>query len=284
MEPVLVTGPTGNVGAELVGELRARGVPVRAAIQRGRLAAYVPPAGVEAVPFDFEQPASAATALRGVKKLFLMRPPQLTDTKRFLNPLIDAARVAGVSQIVFLSLLGAAKNPAVPHHQVENYLRESGVPWTFLQPSFFMQNLSTTHRADIRDLREILVPAGRGATSFIDAHDIAAVAARALTEDGHANAAYPLTGAEALDYSTVARIMTDELGRSIVYRRPSALRFIRHMRRRGFAWNYVLVMVAIYTTARLGLAGLVTPDAERLLGRRPIGVRQFVHDYRACWA
>jgi uncharacterized protein YbjT (DUF2867 family) len=184
---------------------------------------------------------------------------------------------------VFLSLLGAAKNPLVPHHKVEQYLLSAGVPWTFLQPSFFMQNLSTTHREDIRELGEILVPAGRGATSFIDVRDIAAVAARVLSEDGHANTAYPLTGAEALDYGAVARMLTEELGRPIAYRRPWAIRFIRHMRRRGLEWGYILVMVAIYTTARLGQAGLVTPDTGRLLGRRPIGMRQFIHDYRASW-
>jgi uncharacterized protein YbjT (DUF2867 family) len=283
MSLVLVTGATGNVGAELITLLRERGVPVRAALQPARIASYTPAPGVEAVPFDFEQPATATAALQGVSKLFLLRPPQISDTRRYINPVIDAARAAGVAQIVFLSLLGAAKNPLVPHHKVEQYLLSAGVPWTFLQPSFFMQNLSTTHREDIRELGEILVPAGRGATSFIDVRDIAAVAARVLSEDGHANAAYPLTGAEALDYGAVARMLTEELGRPIAYRRPWAIRFIRHMRRRGLEWGYILVMVAIYTTARLGQAGLVTPDTGRLLGRRPIGMRQFIHDYRASW-
>jgi uncharacterized protein YbjT (DUF2867 family) len=145
-----------------------------------------------------------------------------------------------------------------------------------------MQNLSTTHRDDIR-AGEILVPAGRGATSFIDVRDIAAVAARVLTEAGHLFQAYPLTGNEAVDYFQVARLLSAELDRPIAYRRPSILRFVRHMRAQGRAWPLILVMVGIYTTARLGLAGLITPDCERLLGRPPITMRQFVHDERECW-
>jgi uncharacterized protein YbjT (DUF2867 family) len=284
MEPLLVTGATGNVGAEVVRLLSERGLPVRAAVRPSALAGYTPPPGVTAVPFDFALPASYAEALRGVKKLFLLRPPAMTDTKRFINPAIDAARAAGVEQIVFLSLLGAARNPAVPHHAVEGYLRVAGVPWTFLRPSFFMQNLSTTHREEIRDLGEIVVPAGRGTTSFIDVRDIAAVAARTLTETGHTFQAYPLTGAEALDYDAVARALSDALGRPIVYRRPGLARFVRHMRRRGMAWSFILVTAAIYTTARLGLAGRVTEDTARLLGRPPITLRQFASDYRGCWA
>lgn len=283
MELVLVTGATGNVGAEVVRLLRERDVPVRAAIRPSGFQRYAPPPGVTATPFDFELPETYHAALRGVKKLFLMRPPALTDTKRYMRPAIDAAREAGVEQIVFLSLLGAASNRVVPHHAVEQHLRVAGVPWTFLRPSFFMQNLSTTHRADIRELGEILVPAGGGKTSFIDVRDIAAVAARTLTETGHTLQAYPLTGGEALDYQEVAGILSAELGRPISYRRPGLVRFVRRMRQHGLEWSYIVVMIGIYTTARLGMAGLVTQDTARLLARQPITMRQFAHDHRDCW-
>jgi nucleoside-diphosphate-sugar epimerase len=146
-----------------------------------------------------------------------------------------------------------------------------------------MQNLSTTHRADIRECGELLVPAGRGRTSFIDVRDIAEVAAQVLTERGHEQQAYALTGAEALTYAEVARIMAEELGRPIQYHAPGPLAFARHMRRRGYSRRFILVMVAIYSTARLGLAATVTPDTARLLGRQPRSVRAFTRDYRACW-
>lgn len=281
MSAILVTGATGNIGAELVRRLHAAEHPVRAAV---RNAAPLPAAPrVPTVSFDFARPETYAPALHGVTKLFLMRPPALSDTRRFINPVIDAARRAGVEQIVFLSLLGAEKNRAVPHYAVEQHLQAAGVPWTLLRAGFFMQNLSTTHRADIRDCDEIIVPAGQGKTSFIDGRDIAAVAARALTEPGHTGRAYRLTGGAALSYAEAAAIFSAVLDRPIHYRNPSLLRFVRTMRQRGASWPFVLVTAAIYTTARLGLAGAVTPDTAALLGRPPITLREFVADHRTCW-
>lgn len=280
MKTILVTGATGKIGAEVVQQLQAQGHAVRAATRK-------PPAdaqgGVEYARFDFAEPDTFAPALRDVSRVFLMRPPDITDTKRYINPFIAAAKEAGVEQIVFMSLLGVEKNRVVPHRAVEDYLREAGVPWTFLRPSFFMQNLSTTHRDDIRLHNDIFVPAGHGKTSFIDARDIAAVAAKTLTEDGHAYKAYPLSGNESLDYDEIAAIFSDVLGRKIVYPNPSILQFIRRWRLRKESWSFIFVMVGIYTVARLGLADAVTPDTEQLLGRPPITVRQFVEDYQACW-
>jgi uncharacterized protein YbjT (DUF2867 family) len=119
----------------------------------------------DAVPLvraDFARPASWPAALAGVDRLFLLRPPAIANARRYIYPVIDAARAAGVERIVFLSLLGAEKNPVVPHASVEKHLRRAGVPWTFLRPSFFMQNLSTTHRTDLEERDELYLPAGRG--------------------------------------------------------------------------------------------------------------------------
>jgi uncharacterized protein YbjT (DUF2867 family) len=198
-------------------------------------------------------------------------------------PALDAAERAGVEHVVFLSLLGAEQNPFVPHRWIEWKLLRSEMAWTFLRPSFFMQNLATTHRADIRDRDEILVPAGEGRTSFIDVRDIAEVGVRVLMETGHRDTAYALTGAEALTYGEVAALFSDVLGREVRYVNPFVLDFVRHMREQGHPWPFVLVMTGIYLTARFGLAGTVTDDLERILNRPPTSMRTFICDYRACW-
>lgn len=282
-QSILVIGASGNVGREVVRHLAARGATARAALSH-QDDAHLPDGAAEAVLFDFLNPDTFPAAFFGVDRLFLLRPPAISNVKRDIVPAIEYAAVAGVRQIVFLSLAGAERNRLVPHAKIENLLRESGIPWTMLRCGFFMQNLNTTHQADIVEHGDLFIPSGRGATSFIDVRDIGAVAARTLTEAGHAGRAYELTGTEALTYADVAAIMTEELGRPITYSNPSMVSFARRMRRRGHPWSYIWVMEGVYLTTRLGLAATLAPDAERLLERPPVTMRQYVRDYADAFA
>lgn len=283
---VLVTGASGNVGREVVRELMAMDAPVVAAVMdaddEARVATQqdrVP----EVRPFRFGEPETYGAALADVDRLFLMRPPQIANVRRYLFPMIDAAQAAGVRHCVFLSLLGVERNRLVPHYRVESYLAAGEMPYTFLRPSFYMQNLNTMHRAEIRDDGVIAVPVGKARTSFIDVRDIGAVAAKALAEDGDPGQVYELTGGEALDYHEVADIFTDVLGRSITYTNPSILAFFRRQRAKGAPLKFALVMVGLYTATRLGTADRVTETVARLLGRPPITMRQYVEDYAEAW-
>ena len=279
---ILVTGATGNVGAEVMRLLQQKICHVVAAVRNPDKAQQILGNNIDYVPFDFTNPNTFTSAFLGVNKLFLVRPPALANLSKDIAPALQAAIAAGVEHIVFLSILGAERNKVVPHSQIERYINELGIKFTFLRASFFMQNLNTTHREDIKN-GELFLPAGNGKTSFIDVRDIAAVAVRALIEDGHSNRAYPLTGNEALTYYDVADIFTSVLGKEIRYTNPSLLKFIWVMRSRGLKLDFVLIMAAIYTTARLGLAGAVTSDTEQLLGRPPLTMRQYVEDYRQFW-
>jgi uncharacterized protein YbjT (DUF2867 family) len=280
---ILVTGALGNVGAEVVKSLQAGGHAARAAYLD--VAKLREPHGdaAGAVTLDFSRPETFAPALADVKRLFLMRPPQITDVKRYLFPFLDAAQAAGVEQVAFLSLIGVEQNQRVPHYKVEQYLRASTLRWTFLRASFFMQNLSGTHRAEIRERGELYVPVGRGKTSFIDVRDIGAVAAAALTQAGHDNTAYDLTGPAPLDYYEVAAILSEVLGRPIVYRNPSVPAFLWRTVRGGTALPFALVMAYLYTQTRRGMSAFVTGEVGRLLGRPPITLSQFATDYRQVW-
>lgn len=280
---ILVTGATGNVGGVLVNALSSLQVPVRAALLSLAERPQDWGADVESAEFDFGNPATYPAAFDGVDRLFLMRPPAISDIDRYIKPVIDYAATHGIVQIVFLSLAGAEKNRFVPHHKVEKLLVNGSTPYTLLRAGFFMQNLSTTHRADIIEHDDVFVPAGKGKTAFVDARDLAAVAALTLTQSGHENKAYHLTGSEALDYYDVAAIMSDVLARPIRYSRPSLLKFARRMHKRGHPWGYVGVMSGIYMTTRFGMAATVTDEIGRLLGRPPLTVRQFVEDYAQLW-
>jgi len=279
---ILITGATGNIGREVLNNLLEKGHKVRATAINAEDARRIPESA-QTVIFDFSNPQTYSTALTGIKKVFLMRPPHITDIEHTLNPFVDVAKSRGVNQIVFLSLLGVEDNPRVPHYAVEQHILESGIPYTFLRPSFFMQNLNTTHRQEIAEDSEIFIPVGDAKTSFIDARDVGAIAAQTLTEGGHTNQAYDLTGPEALDYFQVAEIFTDVLGRDITFREPSLPAFIWRTWRRGTPLPFALIMGMLYNATKKGLADVVTNQVEYILGRQPITFRQYVEDYQSAW-
>lgn len=275
---VLVTGASGNVGSVVARELRAAGEKVWRAERS-------PQPSEDRVSFDFTDPSTWNAAFDGVRSMFLVRPPAIGNVKRDLLPAVGAARDAGVEHVVFLSLQGAERNKVVPHATVESWLRRSGLAWTFVRASFFHQNMSTTHVSDIRDRDEIVVPAGRGATAFVDAEDVGAVAAAALLDtSAHTDRAWTVTGPRALTYEQIARILTNELGRPIRYARPGLLRYARHARRSlAMPWGMVAITAAIYSTARFGLAAGLTDDVRTVLDRDPVDFVEFAHRERQVW-
>jgi uncharacterized protein YbjT (DUF2867 family) len=283
--PILVTGSLGNIGGAVVEGLLAAGRPVRAADVDAARITQRHGQQVQPVRFDFTDEATWGPAFEGVELLFLMRPPHLSNIARDMVPALEAAKRAGVRHMVLLSLQGAERNKVVPHAKLEAWLRDSGLAWTFVRPSFFMENLSTTHAADVRDHDVIMVPAGTGRTSFVAAADVAAVAVAALLDpEAHRDRAWTPTGPQALTYEEVAAILTDVLGRPIRYTRPGALRYLRHATGAlGMPRAMALVTTAIYTVARLGKADGLTGDVRTVTGREPIAFADWARTHRSAW-
>lgn len=280
---LLITGATGNVGMPAIRALVRLGAAVRAASTDPGRARQILGGEAEVVRFDYRVPATFDAALNGVGGVFLLRPPAMSDPRE-MRPFLERARSAGVRHMVFLSLLGIEYNPITPHYRIEKFIKHSGVPCTFLRPSFFMQNLSATHRDDIRLRRDLFVPAGFAKVSFVDTRDIGEAAAAVLMEpERHRNAAYTLTGPEALTYAQAADVFTEVLGTPITYSNPSPGRFRKDMVARGVSGSLANFMTALYFTTKLGMTSKVTDDLERLLGRPPRSLGQFVRDYAGVW-
>ncbi|WP_333892346.1 NmrA family NAD(P)-binding protein [Mycolicibacterium gadium] len=284
---LLVTGPTGNVGHELVDVLdahydRAWRVGSR---HREDLAAYRTP---ERVYLDFFDQTTWAGALADVDALFLLFPlPGNRAARRAIIPFIHAAERAGCRHVVYVSVFGADRAKFIPHYKVEDALRSSSMAYTVLRCSFFMQNLHraiSTHGTDIVDTGELFIPAGRGATTFIDARDAAEVAAEVLADTTvHRNVVYHLTGPAPLTMKQVATELTVALGRPIRYTDPSLIAFARRLRHRGVGWDTIGFMAAVYTLTRFGRNQPITGDVERLLGRPPRSLSNFLADSAWRW-
>ncbi|MEL4318396.1 SDR family oxidoreductase [Leifsonia sp. YIM 134122] len=283
MSAIFVTGATGLVGSAVTKHLLDRGETVVGAVRSDADAARLPDSATARL-FDFAGTTQQLdAALDGIDRVFLMRPPAIEDVQRYLFPFIDACLNHDIRQIVFLSLQGVQGNRKTPHYAVEQYLKLTDAPYTSLRPNFFMQNLSGTYADEIRERGEIIVPAGRAFTAFIDARDIGRVAATVLTEPGHERKAYTLSGEQSLRYARVATIMTRVLGRPIRYTRPSENDYLALLADKGYPDDYIAVQKMIYRVVRLNISAFPNRMIRKLTGRPATRFEQFVQDYSDSW-
>ena len=288
---LLITGPTGNVGHELVelleaqpGELRWRVASRHPDELRVRLTSRT----AEVVLLDFFDRTTWDGALAGVECLFLLFPlPGNRAAREAIIPFVEAAQLAGCRHVVYVSVFGADRAWFIPHFKVEAALRSSSMTSTVLRCGFFMQNLHrqiSTHGLDIAEHGELFIPAGRGRTTFLDARDAAAVAELALMHpEEHRDTVRHLTGASALSMAEVAEALAAELAYPVVYSRPGLIAFVRRLRRREVGWDTVGFMCAVYTLTRLGMNQQVTEEVQRVLGRPPRTLAEFLHHSAWRW-
>jgi uncharacterized protein YbjT (DUF2867 family) len=279
---ILITGASGNVGKEVLKQVAQTGVPVRAAFQSASKAATAP-SGVEIVTLDYNEPKTLQAALKGVEHVFLVGPPT-RDLPALERKAVDEIKRAGVPHIVKLSAMGgrAATYPR-QHADSEDYIKSSGVPYTFLRPNGFMQNLVNYNADTINTQNAFYGCQGEGKVSQVDVRDVAAVAVKALTKDGHQGKTYTLTGPEALSNARIAQILSEDLGREIKYADLSGEQLKRAMVGAGVPEWSADALVDLQRLYREGGASAVTKDVEQLLGRKPTSFEQFSRDYRAAF-
>ncbi len=271
---VLVTGARGKTGREVVAQLAARGVPVRA----GSSAPGQSSGTVLAVPFDWEEPATWAEAVAGVDGVYVMRP-DLEDAPERVARL---AAMAPDAHLVLLSEQGAAAYADTSwERRTERAVTEQAPSWTLLRPSWFHQVLTDPryYLDSIRDDGVLPLSGSDARIAFVDARDIAAVAVAALLDpSGSAGAAYEITGPEALTTGAVAGVVAASVGRPVVAADPPA-----DDSEVGLPpwladqWRVVMQRV------RDGVFAEVTGDVERVTGNPPIPVSSFVREHADLW-
>ena len=282
---ILITGATGNVGHALLQKLRdEENVNIYAAGRSiEKMRRQIDNDSINYVKHDFKDESTYESALVNIDTVFLMRPPAISKVKKYIRPFLVKIKENKIKQVVFLSLQGAEKNIVVPHHRVEKHIKNLNIPYTFLRPSFFMQNLSTTHQKEIKEKNEIFIPAGKGKTNFIDIRDIAAAARKVILEDGHINKAYKLTGPENLDYYEIAEVMSEILNKKIEYKDPSIFQFFKRKRQEGYSIIHTLVMIGLYSASKYGSVAKKTDEFKQLMERKPITFKEFVRDHKEKW-
>src|SRR6201997_465960 len=213
---ILITGASGNVGREVVKQGLAVGLKIRATFHSPAVAAKAP-SGLEGVVMDYAKPETIRPALLGVEKIFLVGPP-VRDLPAMEANFIKEVRATGRKHVVKLSALGGRESMFPSgHRDSEENIEASGLPYTFLRPNGFMQNLVNYDAATIRSQNAFYGCQGNGAVSIVDIRDIAAVAVIVLAATGHEGKSYALTGGEALTNGQVAENISRVSGRKISY-------------------------------------------------------------------
>jgi len=278
---ILITGATGNVGQAVIHYLYEQNTQheivagVRDVVKGQKQLAAFPDLQFSA--FDFADQATFARALKGTQRIFLLRPPQLADVEQYFRPLVEAMKESGVKEVVFLSVQGAERSKVIPHNKIERLKQEYGLPYIFLRPSYFMQNLTTTLLPQIREENRITLPSGKAKFNWIDVQDIGEAAAILLERfDDFENQAYELTGYENLNFEAVADLMSDVLEHTIEYRSINPIRFYFRKRKQSMEKGFALVMTLLHFLPRLQAEPNISTFYEELTGKEPIRLRAFL--------
>jgi uncharacterized protein YbjT (DUF2867 family) len=279
---ILVTHPTGNVGSALLPQLVEADAAVRALAHSPAIRRAIERHGAEAVDGDFDLPETLEAAMVGCDHLFLLSPVRPDQPARE-KAAIDAAGRAGVGHVVALSVMGSDRSSSVPfgrwHAEIDDHLVASGLDYTILRPSAFMQ----VHLLPVETVKaqsRWYGMTGDGATAYVDAGDVAAAAAVTLTSTGHTGRTYELTGPEAISIPQAAAQLSEAIRRDVVYIDVPADQFRANLADAGMPDWLADALVALYTTIREGHAATVTNSIEELTGRRARSYREFVEDHK----
>jgi uncharacterized protein YbjT (DUF2867 family) len=218
MKRILVTGGTGTVGGALVQQLRASGAAVRALSRNPQSASL--PADVEVVRGDLSAPDTLDDSLAGVDAVFLVWVAPFAAAAPAIERMARHAK-----QIVFLTSPHRVLHPffqqpnalRAVHAGIEQLIEDSGLQWTFVRPGAFAMNARNWWASQIKNGDVVRWFHADAATAPIHERDIAAVAARVLSEEGHSGKEYVLTGPESLTQREQVEMIGDAIGRRLSF-------------------------------------------------------------------
>jgi uncharacterized protein YbjT (DUF2867 family) len=275
---IVVFGASGQTGGEVTRLLAAKGVPTRALVHNPEKARMLEGLNVEIALADLARPETLEAALAGAEKVYFVAT---ASALQLSQNVYTAAQRTGVRQIVrlsgsFMVGLDAPVQLDRLHAQAEQALERSGIAYTHLRPSFFMQNvlfLGTTGT--------LALPLGEVRVNLVDSRDIAAVAVAALTSVGHEGQTYAISGPEALTFSEVAAKLTAASGRTFSYVPLSEAEFAQRLSQSGRPAPLAADLAKEYALIGAGhpAFGVVTDIVPRLTGQAARSVDQFARDY-----
>lgn len=279
---ILITGAAGHLGMAVLHHL-LRTVPASqlvALVRSEQKGAALAAQGVALRIGDYNDVASLDQAMRGIEKVLLISALSL-DRLRGHQHVIDAAQRAGVQHLAYtgVTMQNEATSPLTPimasHFQTEDYLRASGVPFTLLRNGLYAEVIPFYIGLQAAETG-VHFPAGQGRVPFLLREELAEIAAKVLTEAGHENQTYYLTGAQALSFAEVAHYLSELRGQPVAYNDLDPVAFTAQQQQAGVPELLVQIRSSFAAAIKAGDFDLVYADAARLLGRPPTPVRAYL--------
>jgi uncharacterized protein YbjT (DUF2867 family) len=274
---ILVTAAGGKTGRHVIGQLRRRGLPVRA-LARGERVHALRADGVETISADMLDASALARAFAGVSGVVHIGPTASQQEVAMGVAVADAAAAAGVERFVLFSVYHPQLEYLVNHQnkaRVEDYVVTAGLPYTILQPMHYLQNVEPLQA--VRDQALRLPYSMQRRLSFVDLADVAEVCAKVLVEDGHRHATYPLSGRDHLSGDEVAAIISERAGSTVAAEAiplPAFLDLVgRHAPLGAYQRAYLTRLMTYYDAFGISGNGNVL---RWLLGREPTTMREYV--------
>jgi uncharacterized protein YbjT (DUF2867 family) len=259
--PILILGSRGKTGQRLHRQLSAQGIAVRCATRTPRT--------MDDVAFDWSDAALAKAAFEGVQRAYVVAPTDRSDHAELMVPVLDHAVRVGVQRLVLLSAETLERGGPMMG-QVHDWIADHAPQWAVLRPSWFMQNFAEPRHLDGAKREGVIYSAtGQGRVGFIDAEDIARVAAAALTADEGWNRDLILTGPQALSYNDVAAHLSRHLGRDVRHVALSEDALAERLEGQGLPSDYARVLAAMDTAIAAGAAETLSPEVEQVTGVPP---------------
>ena len=250
----LVIGANGKTGRRVAERLWEKGVSVRSVSRSTE------------VPFDWANQSTWAAALDGIDSAYVSYQPDLAlpGAVDAIRAFLLAAKKADVKHVVLLSGRGEEEAEIA-----EKVLQDSGLDWTVLRASWFMQNFSENYMRDELLSGSLTLPVGPTKEPFIDVDDIADVAVAALTETGHRNKLYELTGSELFSFSDAVSEIARATDKDLSFNSVSYADYEAALREQALPEDVITLLRYLFVELFDGRNASVAHGVEEALGRKP---------------
>lgn len=268
---ILITGATGNVGGAILNRLDLQADIYAGVRDLERAKTHPQCKNYKLCLIDFEKEKYPRQDFDAV---FLLRPPNLAKPEIFRKYL---ATLKPTTKVVFLSVQGADSKTYLPHAKIEKIINSLGFKHTFIRPSYFMENLTTTLWNELAENQRIYLPSSDLVFNWIAVDDVAEVAVKALkcnlTKDS-----LEITGSSNLNFYQVVSKINNICGTKIKYVSPSLIEFVFYNLKKSKKISYILVMILLHYLPRFSNKNNNSTDFQQVIGRQPVSIEKFIRD------